>query len=116
MTDAIKAVSVFDQLCDAHARQHDAEQDSERLQKLYALITLCELLNQRGERLGPVEYNGLLRMALCLKVEIDLFHNLHNQTPADDGCDWRGWVDEVLDQTFVKPPLAYAQKLAMLEG
>ncbi len=112
MTDAIKTVSIFDQLCAAHARQHDAEQDSERLQKLYALITLCELLDQRGETLGPVEYNGLLRMALCLKVEIDLFHS-HDQT---DDCDWRGWVDEVLDQTFVKPPLAYARKLAMEEG
>ena len=113
MTDAIKTVSIFDQLCAAHARQHEAEQDSERLQKLYALITLCELLSQRGETLGPVEYNGLLRMAQCLKVEIDLFHS-HDQT--DDDCDWRGWVDEVLDQTFVKPPLAYAQKLAMQEG
>ena len=113
MTETPKAESIFDQLCAAHARQHDAEQDSERLQKLYALITLCELLSQRGETLGPVEYNGLLRMALCLKVEIDLFHS-HDQT--DDDCDWRGWVDEVLDQTFVKPPLAYAQKLAMQEG
>ena len=52
-------------------------------------------------------------MALCLKFEIDLFYR--HQTP-DDGCDWRGWVDEVLDQAFVKPPLAYAQKLAMQEG
>ena len=51
-------------------------------------------------------------MALCLKVEIDLFHS-HDQT---DDCDWRGWVDEVLDQTFVKPPLAYVRKLAMEEG
>ena len=113
MTKIPKAVSIFDQLCAAHARQHDAEQDSERLQKLYALITLCELLSQRGETLGPVEYNGLLRMALCLKVEIDLFHS-HDQ--MNDDCDWRGWVDEVLDQTFVKPPLAYARKLAMEEG
>ena len=54
MTKIPKAVSIFDQLCAAHARQHDAEQDSERLQKLYALITLCELLSQRGETLGPV--------------------------------------------------------------
>ena len=115
MTNTIKTTSVFDQLCDAHARQHDAEQDSERLHKLYALITLCELLSQRGEKLGPVEYNGLLRMALCLRLEIDLFHS-HGQTPTDDGCNWRGWVDEVLDQTFVKPPLAYAQKLAVQEN
>ena len=113
MTEIPKAISIFDQLCTAHARQQNAEQDSERLQKLYALITLCELLSQRGEKLGPVEYNGLLRMALCLRLEIDLFHS-HDQT-ADD-CNWRGWVDEVLDQTFVKPPLAYARKLAMQEG
>ena len=74
----------------------------ERVQRLHRqadLLTLTELLNQRGHHLSPLEYNGLLTLTIRLRREY-----LRLPYWQADGADQLiAKIDQVLHRSTIKP-------------
>lgn len=84
--------------------QSDAYQYINRLDTLTKLITLCGLIDERRSTLSVLEYNGLVRIAQRLRIEIDANGNT---VYSGEETLWLDIIDSILDDAFLKPPVSY---------
>lgn len=73
---------------------------------LFTLIVLSDLLKHRRGSLNSIEYNGLLRVALTVRQEINTPHVM-TELNADEAEHWLTMIDSVLDQAFIPFPQPY---------
>ncbi len=69
----------------------------------YELKTLTELLDQRGDELSAMEFNGLLRTAFRLRKEF--FSRSPQFLTLEQNYDAMGEIDGVLDYCVLKWPV-----------
>ena len=84
--------------------QSDAQQYIKRLDTLSKLITLCGLIDERHDSLSVLEYNGLIRTAQRLRIEMDAYGNA---VYSGEETLWLDIIDSILDDAFLKPPVSY---------
>lgn len=86
--------------------QDGADQYIDRISLLTTLVTVCGLLERRHDKVSAIEYNGLLRIALRLRMELDLLHSPSDVNPGEE-THWLAIVDGILDRSFFKPLTPY---------
>lgn len=69
------------------------------------LTVVSNLLEQRRDTLNNIEYDGLLRVALRLRQEVDYRYTVPDH---DEYSHWLNMIDHILDQAFITYPKPYA--------
>lgn len=70
------------------------------------LAVVSNLLERRRDTLNEIEYDGLLRVALRLREEIDCCYTVPTAHP-DEEAHWLDMIDNILDRAFITFPKPY---------